>query len=53
MNREEHPRLLGVDLGVKRIGIAVSDPLGLLAHPVLTFTRTREGAGPVIRNPVR
>lgn len=28
------PRLLGVDLGTKRIGLAVSDELGMLAHPV-------------------
>ena len=32
--RSNRPRLLGVDLGTKRIGVAVSDELGLLAHPV-------------------
>jgi putative Holliday junction resolvase len=30
-------RLLGVDFGRARIGIAVSDELGLLAHPVETI----------------
>lgn len=30
-------RLLGVDLGSKRIGVAVSDELGMLAHPVGTI----------------
>jgi len=27
-------RILGVDFGRARIGIAVSDELGMLAHPV-------------------
>ena len=27
------PRLLGVDLGTVRIGLALSDPLGIAAHP--------------------
>jgi putative Holliday junction resolvase len=30
-------RFLGVDLGARRIGIAVSDPTGLLASPLLQF----------------
>jgi putative Holliday junction resolvase len=29
-------RTLGVDIGKRRIGVAVSDPLGLLARPVQT-----------------
>ncbi|MBI5399682.1 Holliday junction resolvase RuvX [Candidatus Saganbacteria bacterium] len=29
-------RVLGIDYGEKRLGIALSDPLGLMAHP-LTF----------------
>lgn len=33
------PRFLGLDIGDKRIGVAVSDALGLLAQPVLTLTR--------------
>ncbi len=36
-----HPRYLGLDIGSKRIGVAVSDALGLLAQPVLTLYRTR------------
>ena len=35
------PRYLGLDVGSKRIGVAVSDELGLLAQPVLTLTRKR------------
>jgi putative Holliday junction resolvase len=34
------PRLMGLDVGDRRIGIAVSDLLGLTAQPVLTLTRT-------------
>jgi putative holliday junction resolvase len=34
-------RFLGLDVGSKRIGVAVSDELGLLAQPVLTLTRKR------------
>ena len=30
-------RLVGVDYGARRVGIAVSDPLGLFARPVGTF----------------
>ncbi len=33
------PRYLGLDIGDKRIGVAVSDPLGLLAQPLLTLHR--------------
>lgn len=33
------PRILGLDVGTKTIGVAVSDPLGLLAHPVRTLRR--------------
>ena len=35
------PRYLAVDVGSKRIGIAVSDELGLTAQPVLTMERRR------------
>jgi len=34
-------RYLGLDVGTKRIGVAVSDELGLMAQPVLTLTRKR------------
>jgi putative Holliday junction resolvase len=33
-------RLLGIDYGTKRVGLALSDSLGLLAHPYATLTRT-------------
>jgi len=40
-----HPRLLGLDVGNRRIGVAVSDELGLTAQPVLTLERKRSGSG--------
>ena len=36
---EVEPRLLGLDFGNRRIGVAVSDELGLTAQPVLTLIR--------------
>jgi putative holliday junction resolvase len=35
------PRFLSLDVGSKRIGVAVSDELGLTAQPVLTLERGR------------
>ena len=35
------PRFLGLDIGSKRIGVSVSDELGLTAQPVLTLNRKR------------
>lgn len=35
--------LLGVDVGEVRVGLAASDPVGLLAHPVATLARDDEG----------
>jgi putative Holliday junction resolvase len=34
------PRIMGLDVGDRRIGVAVSDALGLTAQPVLTLTRS-------------
>ncbi len=34
------PRILGLDVGDRRIGIALSDPLGYTAQPLLTLHRT-------------
>lgn len=34
--------LLGVDVGEVRVGLAASDPVGLLAHPVETLARDPE-----------
>ncbi|MEL6312411.1 MAG: Holliday junction resolvase RuvX, partial [Pseudomonadota bacterium] len=31
------PRIAAVDYGTKRVGLAVTDPLGLFAQPVGTF----------------
>ncbi len=30
---------MALDVGTKTIGVAVSDPLGMLAHPVVTLSR--------------
>jgi putative holliday junction resolvase len=38
---ETPPRYLGLDVGNRRIGVAVSDELGLTAQPVLTLERRR------------
>lgn len=35
-------RVLGIDVGEKRIGIAVSDPLGKVAGNMMTLTRSTE-----------
>lgn len=37
-------RVLALDVGDKRIGIAVSDPLGLTAQGLETYTRTGDDA---------
>jgi putative holliday junction resolvase len=37
-------RSLGLDIGNKRIGVALSDPLGILASPLLVFEHTDEKA---------
>ncbi|NDD67205.1 Holliday junction resolvase RuvX [bacterium] len=30
----DYPRILALDYGEKRIGVAISDPLGMMAHPL-------------------
>jgi putative holliday junction resolvase len=40
-------RLLGIDYGERRIGLAVSDPSGLIASPVGTITRRAGKRAPV------
>lgn len=37
-------RVLGVDLGARRIGLALSDPLGVLAGPLEVLQRTGDPA---------
>jgi putative holliday junction resolvase len=41
MTQDFVPRLLGLDVGNRRIGVAVSDELGLTAQPVLTLIRKK------------
>jgi len=41
LQSEAVPRYLGLDVGKRRIGVAVSDELGLTAQPVLTLERKR------------
>ncbi len=41
-------RALGIDLGEARIGVAVSDELGMLAHPLETIV-VKECADPLAR----
>ena len=38
--QDSPPRIMGLDVGDRRIGVAVSDPLGLTAQPVMTLVRT-------------
>ncbi len=35
-------KIIGLDIGKKRIGIAISDIMGLIAHPVETIAREPE-----------
>ena len=46
------PRYLGLDVGNRRIGVAVSDELGLTAQPVLTLER-RRSHGSISRDDLR
>lgn len=36
-------RILGLDLGQRRIGVAISDPTGIVAHPLQTIERRSRG----------
>ncbi|MGH3774628.1 MAG: Holliday junction resolvase RuvX [Pseudonocardiaceae bacterium] len=38
-------RRLGVDVGEVRVGVALSDPSGILATPLVTLNRDRSGGG--------
>ncbi len=40
------PRILGIDYGERRIGVALSDPLGMIAQPLPTITRRRGKRAP-------
>ncbi|MBW4037531.1 MAG: Holliday junction resolvase RuvX [Acidobacteria bacterium] len=39
-NLVPHPRTLALDVGDRRIGIAITDPLGLTAQPLFTLHRS-------------
>lgn len=41
---ERPGRILGFDVGDRRIGVAISDPLGYTAQPLLTLHRTNRRA---------
>lgn len=41
---ERVPRVLGLDVGDRRIGLALSDPLGYTAQPLFTLHRTNRRA---------
>lgn len=45
---DSHPAL-GIDHGEARIGIAATDPLGILAHPVETIDVRKTGSDPLER----
>lgn len=41
-------RVLGIDFGLRRVGLAISDPLRLFARRLMTLNRPREdGPGPI------
>ena len=42
MNVTPVPRAMGIDLGEARVGVAVADSLGMLAHPRETIRRAAE-----------
>jgi putative holliday junction resolvase len=42
-------RILALDYGERRIGVAVSDPTGMLAQPLETIDRKRGKTGPLER----
>ena len=37
---------LGIDVGSVRVGVAASDPDGILAYPVATLARTAQDESP-------
>src|SRR5689334_25237219 len=47
MPRESRGRLLGIDYGERRIGLAISDPTGTIASPAGTIVRRAGKRAPV------
>ncbi len=37
----QHPRIVGIDYGTKRVGLAISDPMGWFARPLGTYSPAR------------
>ncbi len=37
---QERPRVLGLDIGGRRVGVAISDPFGTTAQPLITMGRS-------------
>jgi putative Holliday junction resolvase len=37
---QERPRVLGLDIGDRRVGVAISDPFGDMAQPLITMGRS-------------
>jgi putative holliday junction resolvase len=37
MNTKSYQRILGIDYGSVRVGLSISDPLGLIAQPIEAF----------------
>lgn len=37
---QEQPRILGLDIGDRRVGVAISDAFAITAQPLLTLTRS-------------
>ncbi len=42
MNSFEKPRILAVDYGVKRVGIAITDPLRMFGYPLTTIENNKD-----------
>jgi putative Holliday junction resolvase len=40
-------RIMALDVGDVRIGVAVSDIMGIIANPLLTYTRTKDEAADI------
>jgi putative Holliday junction resolvase len=40
-------RIMALDVGDVRIGVAVSDTMGIIANPLLTYTRTKDEAADI------
>ncbi|MCS7050294.1 MAG: Holliday junction resolvase RuvX [Thermomicrobium sp.] len=46
---EQRGRALGLDVGGRRVGVAISDELGLIASPLTTIDLNREGPEAIVK----